>query len=88
MLQKAEEIGHDLEAPGKDNGMFGEYERLLGSRAGDGSSIYCVAHDVEATQNSGLAALPAPHVTQLGDGLIAKLGGGVQDGYAGLSKGL
>ncbi|KAH7969008.1 hypothetical protein HPB52_013606 [Rhipicephalus sanguineus] len=79
MLQKAEEVGHDLEALNKANAAFGENERLLGSHSGYGGSIQCVA----AAQNGGSAASLAPQVTQHGDGFPPKSGGRIQDGCAG-----
>ncbi|KAH7955542.1 hypothetical protein HPB52_001238 [Rhipicephalus sanguineus] len=56
-LQKAEEVGRDLEALQKANAAFEENERLLDSHSGYGGSIQCVA----AAQNGGSAAsLMAP----------------------------
>ncbi|KAH7967677.1 hypothetical protein HPB52_001561 [Rhipicephalus sanguineus] len=63
-LQKAEEVGRDLEALTKANAAFGENERLLGSLAGDGGSVQRVARGfAAASQNGGSASSPAPHVT-------------------------
>ncbi|KAH7969953.1 hypothetical protein HPB52_023086 [Rhipicephalus sanguineus] len=78
-LQKAEEVGRDLEALNKANAAFGENERLLGSHSGYGGSIQCVA----AAQNGGSAASLVPHVTQHGGGFPPGAGGRVQDGSAG-----
>ncbi|KAH7947358.1 hypothetical protein HPB52_010488 [Rhipicephalus sanguineus] len=78
-LQKAEEVGRDLEALNKANAAFGENERLLGSHSGYCGSIQCVA----AAQNCGSAASLVPHVTQHGAGFPPGAGGRVQDGSAG-----
>ncbi|KAH7975523.1 hypothetical protein HPB52_002619 [Rhipicephalus sanguineus] len=78
-LQKADEVGRDLEALNKANAAFGENERLLGSHSGYGGSIHCVV----AAQNGGSAASLAPHLTQHGCGFPPKSGGGIQDGCAG-----
>ncbi|KAH7984617.1 hypothetical protein HPB52_023287 [Rhipicephalus sanguineus] len=78
-LQKAEEVGRDLEALNKANAAFGENERLLGSHSGYGGSVQCVA----AAQNGGSAASLVPHVTQHGGGFPPGAGGRVQDGSAG-----
>ncbi|KAH7957529.1 hypothetical protein HPB52_019869 [Rhipicephalus sanguineus] len=87
-LQKAEEVGRDLEALNKANAAFGENERLLGSLAGDGGSVQRVARGyAAASQNGGSASSAAPHVTQTqhGGGFPPNSGGRVQDGYAGSS---
>ncbi|KAH7952410.1 hypothetical protein HPB52_022840 [Rhipicephalus sanguineus] len=63
-LQKAEEVGRDLEALNKANAAFRENERLLDSHSGYGGSIQCVA----AAQNGRSAASLVPHVTQHGGG--------------------
>ncbi|KAH7951218.1 hypothetical protein HPB52_006846 [Rhipicephalus sanguineus] len=60
-LQKAEEVGRDLEALIKVNAAFGANERLLGSRYGYGGSIQCVA----AARNGGSAPSLAPHKHRL-----------------------
>ncbi|KAH7983059.1 hypothetical protein HPB52_008899 [Rhipicephalus sanguineus] len=78
-LQKAEEVGRDLEALNKSNAAFGENERLLGSHSGYSGSIQCVA----TAQNGGSAASLVPHVTQHGGGFPPGAGGRVQDGSAG-----
>ncbi|KAH7947908.1 hypothetical protein HPB52_016798 [Rhipicephalus sanguineus] len=78
-LQKAEEVGRDLEALQKANAAFEENERLLDSHSSYGGSIQCVA----AAQNGGSAASLVPHVTQHGGGFPPGAGGRVQDGSAG-----
>ncbi|KAH7935087.1 hypothetical protein HPB52_003691 [Rhipicephalus sanguineus] len=78
-LQKAEEVGRDLEALNEANAAFGENERLLGLHSVYGGSIQCVA----AAQNGGSAASLVPHVTQHGGGFPPGAGGRVQDGSAG-----
>ncbi|KAH7983585.1 hypothetical protein HPB52_012990 [Rhipicephalus sanguineus] len=78
-LQKAEEVGRDLEALNKANAAFGENGWLLSSHSGYGGSIQCVA----AAQNGGSPASLAPHVTQHGGGFPPKSGGRIQDGCAG-----
>ncbi|KAH7957586.1 hypothetical protein HPB52_020597 [Rhipicephalus sanguineus] len=85
-LQKAEEVGRDLEALNKANAAFGENQRLLGSLAGDGGSVQRVARGfVAASQNGGSASSAALHVTQHGGGFPRSAGGRDQDGYAGSS---
>ncbi|KAH7947863.1 hypothetical protein HPB52_016370 [Rhipicephalus sanguineus] len=79
-LQKAEEVGRDLEALQKANAAFEENERLLGSHCGYGGSIQCVA---AAAQYGGSAASLAPHLTQHGGSFPPKSGGRIQDGCAG-----
>ncbi|KAH7986390.1 hypothetical protein HPB52_025012 [Rhipicephalus sanguineus] len=79
-LQKAEEVGRDLEALNKASAAFGENERLLGSHSGYGGSIQCVA---ATAQNGGSAASLAPHLTQHGGSFPPKSGGRIQDGCAG-----
>ncbi|KAH7943789.1 hypothetical protein HPB52_011740 [Rhipicephalus sanguineus] len=67
-LQKAEEVGRDLEALNKANAAFGANERLLGSLAGDGGSVQRVARGyAAASQNGGSATSAAPHSCCLGN---------------------
>ncbi|KAH7947328.1 hypothetical protein HPB52_010082 [Rhipicephalus sanguineus] len=85
-LQKAEEVGCDLEALKKANAAFGKNERLLGSLAGDSGSVQCVPRGfAAASQNGGSASSAAPHATHNGGGFPPNAGGHVQDGYAGSS---